>query len=377
MTTLETSASADDPKVLRTEDWTVVHDFVFANGGAEAVTRWLCNDVLPASPLLYLSGNASLAASLTTGPAAQLLPKAVAAKNYRLLAATMPVLVRAAAPLDRNLLISSYAFAAGMRSTGAKVIYCHSPLRQAWSGADRYAKDGPLLERLGTRMLRPYFQHFDSRAAASADKIIATSTVVRDRIHRFYHQDAEIIPPPVDGDTFYLDDQVEREDFFVWAGRITEPYKQLGIVLEAFKELPNAKLVVVGEGRDRARLERQSSLNVRFVGWQGRSDLADLYRRARALIFPSEDDFGLVPVEAMSCGTPVIAYAAGGALDTVEDGRSGILFHRQAAKDLLTAIRKIDSVELGPTELAEAAAKRWGRGTFQERMRGALLEVTA
>jgi glycosyltransferase involved in cell wall biosynthesis len=356
------------------DDWAVVHDFLAVDGGAEAVTRWMCTDVLPGSPLLYLAGDPLIARSLTLGEHRQVLDPRITGRNYRLLAPLIPLLVRSAAAVPANLLVSSYAFSAALRSDGRKVIYCHSPLRQAWSGAATYSAQGPLRERVGARLLRPYFRSIDTRAADTADAIVATSAAVRDRIRAFYHRDAEIIPPPVDDETFSYDG-AEHEEYFLWAGRITEPYKQLEIVLDAFSSLPGRRLLVVGDGRDRERLEQSASSNVRFLGWRSRTELAGLMRRAAALIFPSEDDFGLVSVEAQASGTPVIAYAKGGALDTVVHGWSGVLFQHQTPTAVWEAVRQYGRVDWDRAAIARRAREVWGRDRFRMAMRGVLADA--
>src|SRR3954447_24489964 len=153
MSTIDRLASplaGDD--ALDPEDWAVVHDFLMVNGGAEAVTRRFCTDVLPGSPLWYLAGNEAIAAAITDGDRRQVLGPAVTGRNYRALAPMIPMMLKTLTPTRQNLLVSSYAFAAGVPTLGRKVVYCHSPLRQAWSGAAAYTKQGPLLERLGTRL---------------------------------------------------------------------------------------------------------------------------------------------------------------------------------------------------------------------------------
>lgn len=370
-TTVESAYSS----TLQSKDWSVAHDFMYTNGGAEAVTRWLCADVLPGSPLSYLAGDERVVASVSSSAHAPILSKFVTESNYRSVAPAIPLILRARRPFVGNLLISSYAFATGLRAEGAKAIYCHSPLRQAWSGASTYASHGPFVERLGSRALKSYFRHYDRLGVDSSDVMIATSRAVQARIREYYGRDSELIPPPIDDQTFYPDSSVEREEIYVWAGRITEPYKKLGIVLDAFRSMPDRRLVVVGNGRDRARLERTSPANVHFVGWRSREELAGLYRRARGLIFPSEDDFGLVPVEAMASGCPVLAFGRGGALDTVEPGFSGVLFDRQDADTVEAGISALDSLDTPSTEIADNALRRWGRSTFRQRMSEVLVSV--
>jgi glycosyltransferase involved in cell wall biosynthesis len=151
---------------------------------------------------------------------------------------------------------------------------------------------------------------------------------------------------------------------YAWVGRITEPYKQLGLVISAFSELPDLELFVVGDGRDRPALEKGAPSNVRFVGWQSRGEIASLYGSVDGLIFPSEDDFGLVPVEAMMAGVPVIAFGAGGALDTVIANETGLFFYEQTTSALVAAIKRARAMSWDAKQIRLSALKRFDRAVF-------------
>ncbi|WP_081709809.1 glycosyltransferase [Arthrobacter sp. 35W] len=369
------SLSLETDQYTATADWTVSHDFAFYNGGAEAVTERICKDVLPESQMIYLAGDDELAESMAPGRSQRGLSHNINRRNYRLLSPLMPSMVRQITPVAGHLLASSYAFANAVPHEGRKVIYCHSPLRQAWSGYENYGRTGPLLERLGTRLLQQSFQRHDREAVATADELIATSRAVLKRINTYYKKDAHLIPPPIDDELFNIDSSTTRTGQFIWAGRITEPYKQLGLLIESFAHLRQYELIVVGDGRDRLRLEKLSTPNVKFVGWKTRSELAEYYRSSLAVLFPSEDDFGLVPVEAMACGTPVIAYAAGGALDTVKPGTTGVFFEEQTVPSFLAAMEIFMKNNWNSSQISNYAVGDYGRHSFQDRMRTLLKEV--
>ena len=204
---------------------------------------------------------------------------------------------------------------------------------------------------------RPVFRALDVRHARRADDYIATSRAVRDRLALYYGKlDIPIVAPPVDR-AFSWAPSIPREDFYLWAGRIVEPYKRVGLLIEAFADTSSSgprRLIIAGDGRDRDRLEAVAPPNVEFVGEQSTDELASLYRRARGLLMPSEDDFGMIATEAIACGTPVISYAAGGALDSVVDGLSGVFFADQTAASLLAALDRFEASDWDAAAIAEA-----------------------
>ena len=148
-------------------------------------------------------------------------------------------------------------------------------------------------------------------------------------------------------------------------------YKRLGLLLEAFREVPGRQLVVAGDGRDRQHLQRTAPSNVRFLGWQSATEVAALYNRARALLFPSEDDFGSVPVEAMACGVPVLAYGSGGALDTVVPESTGLFFDEHTSAAVAKSIMQFEAMDWDEDAIV-AHSRRYGIGTFVSRMRQVL-----
>lgn len=348
---------------------TVVHDFAYVLAGAERVSTVLANEVAPGSRLVAISGSRDVLERMhITGGARSLLPGGVLARVYRALAPVYPVLLRMMPVIEGDVLCSSYAFAHHVRCTGRKVVYCHTPLRQIWSGNAGYLAHASGWQRLLLRALTSWMRRSDLRAVSTADTYVAVSGAVRQRIEGLYgRSDVVVVPPPLDTGTFRPDrpragDRRHSDGCgpsgrptFLWVGRIVEPYKRLSLVVEAFRGLPY-DLVVAGEGRDRARLEAGAPANVRFLGWQDDAALAELYRGARAVVFPSEDDFGLVPVESMACGTPSVAYRRGGACETVVEGVTGVFFDEQDVPSLRAA-------------LLDAASRRWDRREIAERGR--------
>lgn len=351
------------------QPWTVLHDFAFDVGGAERVTALLANGVLDDAPVIAFGGDAEVFRDLGVRNARIRYPWLFRRRGYRQASLLLPALLRATAPIAGNLLASSYAFSHHVRATGRKVVYCHSPLRQVWSGEDMYLDRLPRAVQGPARWPLHALRASDRRAAGSATDYVANSKVVAERLHRFYgfRVSAVAHPPP---DSAFCPGPQERGDHYLWAGRIVEPYKKLTPVIEAFRGL-DRRLVVVGDGRDAKQLRGTAPPNVTFLGALDTRGLADQYRQARALIFPSEDDFGLVPVEAMACGAPVIALNRGGATETVLDGTTGVLFDEPDVPSISAAVRRFEQLDWDESVVV-AQSERFGHAQFVCTMREVL-----
>jgi glycosyltransferase involved in cell wall biosynthesis len=352
--------------------WTITHDFAFSFGGAERVLRTMKQNVLPAADVLAIAGDPAVLRRIEpSGHAGRLLTgRWLTPRNYRYGAFAVAPTIDLRPPIEGNLLSLPYAFAHHFRCTGTHVSYCHSPLRQLWSHRGPYMRaSGPGAGAALFAASIP-FRGLDRHAAARVDTYIATSSVVRNRIENFYGREvAAIIPPPIDVDRFRPVAQPTR-DFYLWVGRIVEPYKRLESLVRAFDGV-DAELVVAGTGRDEAAIKRLATPNVRFLGSVEAAELSGLYANARAVLFPSEDDFGMVPVEAMASGTPVIAYRRGGALDTVVEGKTGVFFNDHSAKSITGALAEFETVGWSADAIREHA-EYYGVDRFAERMRGML-----
>ncbi len=275
---------------------------------------------------------------------------------------------------DLDLVISSsHACAKAVRVAGGTphLCYCHTPMRYAW---DFEAERGRF-----PRMLRPlvrqgmrWFRRWDRRTAACVTRFVANSSAVAARIERAFGRRAEVIHPPVRTDWFTPGG--ERADAFLHVGRLVD-YKRPDLVVEAFAGLPD-RLIVVGDGPMRKRLESRATSNVSFLRRVDDDRLRDLYRSARAFVYPAEEDFGIVMAEAQACGTPVIGLAAGGALDIVEPGRTGWLLATQSLAELRAAVRRATREPLDHAAIAERA-QRFSSARFRRELRAAALECVA
>ncbi|HEX3244882.1 MAG TPA: glycosyltransferase [Chloroflexota bacterium] len=243
------------------------------------------------------------------------------------------------------------------------ICYCLTPMRWAWRYHDYVNRER--LGRLARMALPPvmnYLRVWDVAAANRVDSFVAISRAVADRIWKFYRRQASIIYPPVDTQAFQPTGPAD--DFFLVASRLI-PYKRVDLVVDAFNSL-GLPLKIVGDGRDRSALQARARENIEFMGRVSDAELRDLYARCRAFIFPGEEDFGIAPVEAQACGRPVIAFAAGGALDTVLDGTTGTYFRDQTPESLIEAVRRCDSSDWS-SEAIRANAERFSVATFQSR----------
>ena len=273
----------------------------------------------------------------------QKLPKAKT--RYRSYLPLMPLAVEQFDLSEYDLIISSsHAVAKGV-ITGPDQLHicmCYSPMRYAWDLTHQYLKESGLTKGLKSWLAR-YILHrirmWDYRTANGVDEFIAISNYIGRRIKKIYGRESTVIYPPVDVRNFSL--QIEKEDFYLAASRMV-PYKKIDIIVEAFAKMPDKKLIVIGDGPELTKIRSKASDNIEFLGFQPTPVLRDYLQRAKAFVFAAEEDFGIIPIEAQACGTPVIAYARGGAQETVIDGITGLFFGRQTANSVIDAIRRFE-----------------------------------
>jgi glycosyltransferase involved in cell wall biosynthesis len=277
-------------------------------------------------------------------------------------------------PRDLDAVISSsHACAKAVRTENGvpHLCYCYTPMRYAWDfRAEHRRFPAPL--RPAARAGMAWFRAWDRKTAERVDKFVAISTAVADRVRRFYGRSAQVIHPPVD--TEFFTPGGEHGDEFLYVGRLVS-YKRADLVVRAFEGLPY-RLLVVGAGHLADELRASAPTNVRFVGEVEDAELRELYRSARALVYPADEDFGIVMAEAQACGTPVVALAAGGALDIVQPGVTGWLLERQAVDELRRAIELAASGELDPAAI-RASAERFSRERFRRELKAAVEELVS
>lgn len=273
------------------------------------------------------------------------------------------------------VLVSTSAFIKGVRlpDRTIEIAYCHSPTRYLWDWSDEYVREevpAPLRGPIGE--LLAGLRETDRAFATRVDRWIANSQVVAGRIRRYYERDSEVVHPPVDVDAFAP--QRERGDFWVYVGRLSA-YKRADIAIRAFATL-GLRLVVVGEGRERGPLEAIARDNVAFAGRLDDATLRQLLGAARGLIFPAEDDFGIVCVEALASGAPVVALAAGGAPEIVRDGIDGALVATADADAFAEAVLRVEHRTWDVEELRRSA-RRFDVSRFRDRIRAIVEDAYA
>jgi glycosyltransferase involved in cell wall biosynthesis len=268
-----------------------------------------------------------------------------AARHYRKYFGFMPLALEELDLSAYDLVISSESGPAKgviVRPTARHICYCHSPMRYIWDQYPVYKRQLSLPARWAFARVAHRMRQWDVTTAARVDRFVANSHFVAERIRRYYNRDADVVYPPVALRQF-SQDQHSAGDYYLLVGELV-PYKRADIAVEAFRSL-KAKLIVAGDGPNRRKLQKHAPSNVEFVGQVSQEQLVQLYRRCRALVFPGEEDFGLVPVEAMACGRPVIAYGRGGVLETVKDPETGIFFHEQTPQALRDVIAEFERCE--------------------------------
>ena len=267
---------------------------------------------------------------------------------------------------------SSHAVAKGARTAGAPhICYCHTPMRYVWDAEDDYVFGHVRRAVLGT--VRSRLRRWDCEAAGRVDHFIANSRFVRERIREYYGRTAEVIHPPIDTHFFTPSISSERENFYLAVGALV-PYKRFDLVVQAFRNL-NRRLVIAGNGPELRTLRNMSGSNIEIRGWVTDEELRSLYRRARALVCAAREDFGMTAIEAQACGSPVIAFGAGGSADTVQDGTNGILFAEQHEDDLIHAVRRFETMAW-PIEQVRSRVETFSREAFQTRIRKVIEEQT-
>lgn len=227
------------------------------------------------------------------------------------------------------------------------ICYCLTPTRYFWSGEGEYAKDKKI--KLIPKWFYNYFRTTDLLISKRPDHYIAISNEVKDRIKKYYHRESSIIYPCIE-DIFYSKDftPMDKRDYYLIVSRLV-PYKKVELAIQVFNTLKKS-LFVVGIGSEMKNLKKMSGKTITFTGSVDDTKLINLYKNAKAVIFPQNEDFGLVPLEAQACGTPVIAYGKGGALETIVENKTGVFFDQQTIKSLTDAIVKFEKLNIKPED---------------------------
>jgi glycosyltransferase involved in cell wall biosynthesis len=362
----------------------IVHDWLTGMRGGEKCLEVAC-ELFPEADLFtlfYVPGSTSQTIENRRIHTSVLNRLPRVARYYR---HTLPLMPLAMRLFDFRgydaLLSSSHCVAKAARPARGRphVCYCHTPMRYVWAMYDSYFGHFRGAKRWLMRSLAACLRRWDRSTAPRVTHFVANSENVRRRIASCYGRSAEVIYPPVDTE-FYVPDG-GKGDFYLCVSAFA-PYKRLDLAVAAFRRL-GRKLVIIGTGQCEERLKAVAPPNVQFLGWRSQEEVRDHYRRAKAFLFPGEEDFGITPVEAQACGTPVIAYGAGGALETVvglngadrQEGPTGVFFTPQTPAALAAAVELFEKQqgEFSPA-VCRRNAERFSAARFRDQFRACLAQ---
>ncbi|MDQ0125867.1 glycosyltransferase involved in cell wall biosynthesis [Pseudomonas lini] len=342
----------------------IIHDWLVTFAGAERVLAEIINiwpeaDLFSVIDFLTPKDRLKINGKFATTTLIQKLPKAK--KRYQSYLPLMPFAIEQLDVSNYDVIISSsHAIAKGVLTGPDQlhICYCHSPIRYAWDMQNQYLKEASLdkgIKNWIARKLLFNIRNWDHRTSNSVDYFVSNSDYIGRRIKKVYRRESDTIYPNVSVSDFSL--TKEKEDFYLTASRMV-PYKKMDLIVRAFAEMPDLKLIVIGEGPQFEKVKLAATSNVTILGYQEFDVLRDHMQRAKAFVFAAEEDFGIIPVEAQACGTPVIAFGKGGALETVIDGKTGIFFGEQNEQSIKEAVRRFESdFEFNPVAIRQHAER--------------------
>jgi len=349
----------------------IVHDYLNQYGGAERVLVEV-HSIFPKAPiytLIYDRKKMPRRFAEWDIRTSFLQKMPLVRRHYEKYFLLMPMAVEQFDLSDYNLVLSlSSAWAKGVLTSMnvCHICYCHNPMRFAWEDFyNRLQREKNPIYKLGLRFFLHNIRIWDTVNSNRVDYFIANSTRVKNRIRKYYGKEAEVIPPPCKCDFFYPDDNVRDDGFYLTVSRL-RPYKRIDLVIRAFNRL-DQPLVIIGDGDERERLEAMANENIKFLGRLSDTQIRDYYQRCKAFIFPCLEDFGIAPIEAQSCGKPVIAYSKGGIRESVIDGKTGVLFYLQTEQALIDAVLKFEQKKFNPQNIRQNAL-RFSEQRFRERL---------
>ena len=336
----------------------VVHDWLVTNAGAEKVLRAIL-EVYPEADVFSLADFLSPEEweTIVFGKKVQtsFIQRLPLAKKY--FRHYLPLFPSAIESLDFTkydlVISSSWAVAKGVQTNKKQlhISYCHTPIRYAWDLYNEYTSNLRQPKKIFVQWTLKYIRQWDLRTSKHVTSFIANSSFVQDRIERTYNRKSIVIHPPIDTDTFIL--QEKKEEFFFTASRLV-PYKKVKLIVEAFN-VNGKRLVVAGAGEELEEIRKIAKENVIVLGYVDNDTMKSTMQSSKAFVFAALEDFGIIPVEAMACGTPVIAHGLGGVCDTVIDGITGVLFDEQNIDSLNHAIERFETMVFDSKQISEHA----------------------
>lgn len=358
----------------------LVHEWFVSYAGSEKVIEKIL-DVFPEADIFsvvdFLDENERFVVKNKPVKTTFIQKMPFAKKKFRNYLPLMPLAIE---QLDLSeydvILSSSHAVAKGVLTGPDQlhISYVHSPMRYAWDLQHQYLKEASLekgLKGLITKIFLHKIRNWDYRTANGVDCFISNSNFIGRRIWKVYRRESKVVYPPVDVSSFTLHES--KEDFYFTASRMV-PYKKIDVIVEAFSKMPDKKLVVIGDGPDFNKIKSKATSNIELLGYQSFEVLKDYMQRAKAFVFAAEEDFGITPVEAQACGTPVIAYGKGGVLETVRGlghkEPTGIFFEEQSIESIVKAVKQFETSmeEFIPLNCRENA-KNFAPDRFKEELK--------
>jgi len=355
----------------------IVHDWLVTDAGAEKVLRAII-DIYPQADIFSLVDFLSekerkdvLNGKFAKSSFIQKLP--FAKKYFRNYLPLFPKAIESFDLSSYDLIISSsWAVAKGVKKTKKQihVSYCYTPIRYAWDLYDEYTSDLKQPKKFLVQSALRYIRKWDIETLDRVDSFIADSKFVQERIKRIYNRDSVVIYPPVDVESFKFCDK--KHNYYLTASRLV-PYKKTRLIVEAFNKMPEKKLIVIGDGEEYEAIKDIAQNNIELLGYQNKNTMIDYMQRARAFVYAAVEDFGIVPIEAMACGTPVIALGRGGTAETVHEKINGIHFQEQKEEEIIKAVEEFELSSFNLEEISKKAqtfsTQRFKR-EIQEYIRG-------
>lgn len=358
----------------------LVHDFLLKLGGAERVLKVFA-EIYPDAPIFTLLYDENAVGEVFPKERVRtsFLQDSLSflRKRYRFMTNKMP---RAMEEFDFSgfdlVLSSSSAFSHGIivPVNTIHICYCHSPMRYAWDHSNEYMEENDIhgFKKFVYALLLKKLREWDKAAADRPDKYIANSKTVAGRLKKYYKIDSLVIPPPVDVGKFTVSDR--HDDYFLIVSTLT-PYKRIDLAVQLFNKI-GRRLLIIGEGSHKKYLEIIAAPNIEFLGFKSDEEVREYMKHCRALLFPGEDDFGIVPVEAMACGKPVLAYGKGGALETVIEGQTGEFFYEPTIPAIEDALaRLMYNEKFYKPHSIRKHAEEFDKEVFEKRIRKAISET--
>lgn len=354
------------PKTRLTSNTVLVHDWLTGMRGGERVLEILCNG-FPEAPVHTLIHNSeSVSDVINQHPVQTSFLQSIPGiyKHYRCLLPLFPAAIRSMPVPEADLMISSSHCVAKSHPHSIKtrhLCYCFTPMRYVWQPRSEYFFANPAKAMMAAPLLN-WLRKWDRRMSDGVDRFVAISDTVRRRIRDAYDREADVVYPPIDLD-MWTPGQGPRDDYDLVVSALV-PYKRIDLGIKAYNQ-SGRQLLIVGVGGEEKKLKNIANDNIKFLGWQSDVSIRDLYRKARLLVFPGEEDFGLVPLEAQACGTPVVAYRKGGALETIQENKTGIFFDEQTEKSLNNAVKKALNIKWD-TDILRQNAEHFSIANFIE-----------